>query len=693
MSSPAKMVSFVPLPWSSSGTFSPDGRWVATGCVIFIDGFGKKSTCRVFDAATGRVRCELTTEPELSKMLQFSPDGSKVVANGHLATMVFDAETGVQRWIRQMRMMSSYRSTFSPDGGTVYTGSLSEVIAFNAATGDRRWTFPHNQHTDTVQDVRLSRDGTRLVVASGGGAGGDPNSGGFVRVLTATQGTELWRFRVEEDRVYRAAFSPDRDKILYYVANYDGPKRMGLLDAETGELLGHLPGLAQGSPSRFAFSPDSRLVAVASGRFVHVFDVATRTQRYQTLANGLPYSDPAFSPDAKLFLVGADRPISSTEAVSALDAETGELRWTMSHPHTLQTAEFSRDGKRVVISGYDGVTVFELTALAAVRHRLRHDGPVNAVAFAEGGGALATGSADKNARVFSVTSGTESAHRTHQGAVNAVAFTPDGQAVLSGSADGKAILFTTTVPGERFTIDHGVPVHAVAVSRDGLWAATGCGDELVSSSARIIKLDTAAQRTVGHAKPVRTVAFTPDAARLATGSDDGMARVFNTVTGGRQLEREHGGRVNLVCFGTDPNLLATASDDGTARLFDIRTGDQLREFKHPTAVYGVALSLDGTQLATASDTGVRIFDLDTGETRRAVSHPAPVRAVVFDRTGTLLATAADDGARVYRTAGGELQYELLEGAPVRAVAFDPAAGLLAVACSDNTARLYELPSD
>jgi WD40 repeat protein len=60
------------------------------------------------------------------------------------------------------------------------------------------------------------------------------------------------------------------------------------------------------------------------------------------------------------------------------------------------------------------------------------------VAFSPNGTEVLTGSSDRTARIWEVSSGKELHKLPHGGQVNAVAFSPDGKKVLTGSYDGTA---------------------------------------------------------------------------------------------------------------------------------------------------------------------------------------------------------------------------------------------------------------
>src|SRR5262249_54439614 len=68
---------------------------------------------------------------------------------------------------------------------------------------------------------------------------------------------------------------------------------------------------------------------------------------------------------------------------------------------------------------------------------------------------------------------------------------------------------------------------------------------------------------------VLAVSFSPDGKRLASAGDDGMVRVWDTVTGQEALSlKGHTGTVTSVAFSPDGKRLASADSTGRVKVWD-----------------------------------------------------------------------------------------------------------------------------
>jgi len=213
-------------------------------------------------------------------------------------------------------------------------------------------------------------------------------------------------------------------------------------------------------------------------------------------------------------------------------------------------------------------------------------------------------------------------------------------------------------------------------------------------------------KTVDHLDDVETVTFSHTGKHLISTSLNGIANVWNVVSG--KVDRlNNTGKVNAIAFSSDDEakLVATASDN-TVQIRETRSWKSIRRIELPTYVNAIAFSPDSKFIATATVDTVNLNQL--GETRITSqvwevasgklisSHKGnSVNALTFSPNGKLIVTASADGtAQVWETASGRLVRRLLEheGA-ILDVAFSPDGKYVATASLDKTAAISEVESD
>ena len=198
------------------------------------------------------------------------------------------------------------------------------------------------------------------------------------------------------------------------------------------------------------------------------------------------------------------------------------------------------------------------------------------------------------------------------------------------------------------------------------------------------------QVRIQHHGEVYAVAFSPDGTRVVTGSGDGMARVFDAITGSELARLDHRSEVYAVAFSPDGTLVASAGQDGTARLWDSAKA-WARDFPRgdPAVVHVVTAGPDGS-LVTSSplDWSAGWRELLWGTSRRVLRGKSS--AVTFSLDGTLVAAAGQDGtARVWEVTSGAPRAALRDDSGwLHVMAFSPDGTLLAGAARDGVVRLW-----
>lgn len=307
-----------------------------------------------------------------------------------------------------------------------------------------------------------------------------------------------------------------------------------------------------------------------------------------------------FSPDGKSLVTcgGWVAPREAGELV-VWDAETRKERLVWRQFHPFRSAVFSRDGKRLLVGDFGGVT------------RL-----VNPVT----GAVLAT-------------------LPQRNGIINYATFGPDEQTVVFCSFDGTITVWDVAtkktqhvfaVPGEKLT--------KIAVSPDGRFLASvsWLGKTHVWDLPKRHKLHSLMVSRPDPDDPVETlkaeaVVFTPDSKNFVTTGCDGRVQLWDAATGKltRAFEGQSRGSVLNALFSRDGRRLIASEGGGRVRLWDVTSGNQVGEFEsEQPGCFGLALSADGKRLATASwDYTAKIWNAETfeliGVCRRELEKESP----------------------------------------------------------------------
>lgn len=480
-----------------------------------------------------------------------------------------------------------------------------------------------------------------------------------------------------------------------------------------------------------ALNKDGSLVAAAGedGR-ARVWNVESGALR--TLAHGAPVRGVVWSPTADVLVTVGSGPSPSARI---WDGETGELLHVLPQLLPLETAAFSRNGRRLVTLGSGRVArVYEVatgTLLAPLEHRT---GQITSAAFGPKGDLVVTGGRDLSARVWEVGTGdVRFTLPSPSGQVLDVAFSPDGKWIATAGSDSLVRVWDARNGSlEDVLRDHGgPPVNDVEFAPGADWAVVTAGDDgtarywaagqqpvvllghkrhvvsasfspngrtiLTASRDRTARIwspyaEPQLEKVTEYERAVRAVAVDGSGTRIASGGTDGIVRV--TSTEGRVLETLTLGRpVVSVGWARGAKLLA-ATADGEARIWGDGGDQLLATVDHGSPIRAAALSSDGKLVATAGrDGAVKVWRVAGATRLRMLEHPGALASVAFDPTGRLLASASGKDAYLWHAATGELLGKL-EGHTdeVTAVAFANNGRLLATSSEDRDARTWYVRS-
>jgi WD40 repeat protein/serine/threonine protein kinase len=552
--------------------FSPNGRLLATA--------SWDTTVKVWEldpSAAGAVPRLIRPLPHQAKVhrVSFSPDSRLLASGGDDKTVhIWNAATGEEIMPLRGHAGPVWSVQFSPDGRWLASASQdASVRIWDVHTGQQRHALPHSQ---SVNDVAFSLDGTRLASAEGNFYG---LTNGEVKVWDVHDGQLLLTLPGHVTGSFSVTFS--RDGRILASGGRDGNVR--LWHVPTGQQLLTLrdsPGFVVRS---LAFSPDGNQLTAGGESTVRVWDArpippGASQETFTLRSDGAPVRSSVFSADGRILASAGD-----SDTIQLWDLQLGLAGIANPLPRTLPGhvglatgAVFSRDGRLFATASRRGHQAGRLTVwdVATWKEFYSDDTVGFPLAFSPDSQYLAGVSSDFTIEVLEASTGRKvrTIEKAHSWAIYDLAFRPNSKVpcLASGSVDGTVRIWDVTTGKQmREPLGHDARVLCVAFSPDGCFLASGVREGFIKIwDARTWQLLREIPDPTGS---VQSVVFDPQDGRvLAWGSTDGTVKVmkgWDAATRETRTLSGHTSWVQSVAFSPDGKQIASASADGTVKIW------------------------------------------------------------------------------------------------------------------------------
>jgi WD40 repeat protein len=611
-----------------------------------------------------------------------SPDGRLLVSVGPEGAHFWDLATGAD--IPSLQLPGARSAVFDQASGDLLTNSSSglqrwPVLRADALrVGPPRTLLPAGSHWGPISP---SPDGRSLIVRV---------AADEAVVLHADRPAQPVRLKGHSG-LWNVAVSPDGRWAA--TAPWEA-REIRLWDAQSGQLIRHLPGSESVDRATVAFSPDSRWLVAGTAREYRFWQVETGKPglRIAKEETGDTPGQLAFSRDGALLAIQ-----HSLDLVKLVDARSGAELARFASPSSLGMPApslcFSADGSQLIV-GDDRkqIHVWDVRLIRArlaemrldwdlppyppprppaaegslagmvlcdaseVRNFHGHSNGENGVAFSpDGRYGLSSGWDGKDGflRLWDLETGKEQRRFLgHTRSVWCMAFSPDGRRILSG---GKDLIV------RLWDVDTGKELRQFKGNSNDIWGVVFCPDGrhalscagTPDNSLRLWDIESGneVRRLTGHRSGIWSIALSRDGRYVLSGSNEPehVVCVWSVETG-KQIARFQGHRIGARCVAISPDGGRAVSGDldGSLFLWDVNTAQELRRFVgHTQAVMTVAFSPDGRYaLSGSQDRTIRLWDVETGlELRQWQAHfGQTVHGVAFSADGRRALSVGGDGA-------------------------------------------------
>jgi WD40 repeat protein/serine/threonine protein kinase len=314
-----------------------------------------------------------------------------------------------------------------------------------------------------------------------------------------------------------------------------------------------------------------------------------------------------------------------------------------------------------------------------------HDDQVQASTISSDGRWLLTGSKDRTARLWDLTTADplrDSVKLTgHEGSIDCVALPVGDRWAITAGEDADVVVWdltATDINDSPIVLKgHELPVTCMAVSTDGKWLATSGIDAVIQLwDLSSDDIDGSVKLLSGHEDTVNQLCFAPSGRQLFSGCEDGSIAVWpvssddginsgsDTPLAPQHELRKHNAGVLRLAISPLGDWLVSGDAQGSVFAWDLQSDAVSKSFPmsgHRRAVSEIGFAADSTtldsetevsKLATAGvDGNVIVWQLSNAGPLRIdefQDHDGPINDLTWNADGTTLVTCGDDRAVILR---------------------------------------------
>jgi WD40 repeat protein len=469
-----------------------------------------------------------------------------------------------------------------------------------------------------------------------------------------------------------------------------------------------------------AFSPDGKLFAIGSALELKVWDVTTgqKVQTIKKLEGGTLAI--AFSPDSRTIALSSgkisplDRQTIQDSQINIWDVSTAKLiRNLRGKNDTVASFHFADNGNALLFGTlqYEAertvgtVKVWDFLSNRLATFNVHEGQKVLSLNLLPGKSEVVLQSgADveiRDTRTWRVKQSFE-ANRDDsppRGAtrfvlsvkqVVAIGFLPDGVTV-SGLIPEEGLRLWDSRTGARKSNQGIKPA-------DGLIARSANGKVLGAVNAQEIKLwdlSTGSHRVLNlsSAAPVSAFALSYDASLMAV-AEDSQIKLRNSDENSVRSLKGHESTIEHMAFSNDGRMLVSADESGAIKVWEVKTGQLRQSISNGNLVTALAVDPTGQLLASAgSDYLISVWNATTGALQvKLKKHENVVNALTFSPDGKSLASGGDDRVAVLWDVVAGKSKQTLKGhdLTVTSLAFSADGQLLATGSGNASVVLWNV---